>query len=42
MKKVFTFLLAAGLLTATATSLISCREKSTVEKIADDVEDAVD
>ena len=42
MKKVFTFLLAAGLLTAAATSFISCREKSTVEKIADDVEDAVD
>ncbi len=42
MKKVCTFLLAAGLLTATASSFTSCREKSTVEKIADDVEDAVD
>lgn len=42
MKKVVTFLVAAVLLTATATSFISCREKSTVEKIADDVEDAVD
>ena len=42
MKKVSTFLLAAGLLTATATSFTSCREKSTVEKVADDVEDAVD
>lgn len=42
MKRVFTILVAAGLVMATATSFISCREKSTVEKIADDVEDAVD
>ena len=42
MKKVCIVLIAAGLLTATATSLVSCREKSTVEKVADDVEDAVD
>ncbi len=39
MKKVFILVLALGLL---STSLHSCREKSTVEQIADDVEDAVD
>ena len=42
MKKFFSFLLAVGLLTATATTFTSCREKSAVEEVADDVEDAVD
>ena len=39
MKKIV-FLLA--LTFATSIVLTSCREKSTVEKVADDVEDAVD
>ncbi|RMA57805.1 hypothetical protein BXY75_2611 [Ulvibacter antarcticus] len=39
MRKVFFILFAFGIL---GTSLTSCREKSTVEKIADDVEDAID
>jgi hypothetical protein len=42
MKKIFTILCAVGLFAATASTFTSCREKSTVEKIADDVEDAVD
>ncbi|RDK84663.1 hypothetical protein [Marinirhabdus gelatinilytica] len=47
MKKLFTFLLAAGLFTATATSFVSCRETESdagdaIEDVADDVEDAVD
>ena len=42
MKRFLTLFLAAGLLTATATSFTSCREKSAVEEVADDVEDAVD
>lgn len=38
MKKFFVVIMALGLLTGT----VSCREKSTVEKVADDIEDAVD
>ena len=38
MKKFFVVVMALGLLTGA----VSCREKSTVEKIADDVEDAID
>lgn len=39
MKKLIVLLLLAGFFT---TSFTSCREKSTVEKVADDVEDAID
>jgi hypothetical protein len=39
MKKLFLLLFVAGLL---STGFVSCREKSTVEKVVDDVEDAVD
>ncbi len=39
-KRAFILLFAFGILGTT--TFTSCREKSTVEKIADDVEDAVD
>ena len=39
MKKLFLLVFCLGLL---ATSATSCREKSTVEQVADDVEDALD
>ncbi len=38
MKRFFVAIMALGLLTGT----VSCREKSTIEKVADDVEDAID
>jgi hypothetical protein len=41
MKRIFIVLFAFGIL-GTTFSLTSCREKSVVEKVADDVEDAVD
>lgn len=37
--KIFLLVFCLGLIT---TSTISCREKSTTEKVADDVEDAID
>ena len=39
MKKIFLLVFCLGLL---ATSATSCREKSPIEKVADDVEDALD
>lgn len=38
MKKFLAIIMAIGLLTGT----VSCREKSTVEKVVDDIEDSVD